>query len=254
MSAQTITGVIKKGQVWPHLLVAGYAAVFRKVLTSRYPTCPPPFPSAALIKALLINGADILGPTASNFVPSNESGHGRLNIANAYCGCARPGFLREKKGLILPTSPVAQEKIDVKARVIPLSRQHFVWLDPLPRRENSRTGFSSGGCVWETKMENVEGKSAALEQEQIMLCSARGCKCTMYMYMYIWSPPPNLYSWRSVTLQKVYMYFKKKCPFTKGGKLEDKKTLLRSSPFCPYICTVLYIPYSILLVLATFLS
>lgn len=85
-------------------LVAGCAAVLREALTSRYPTCPPPFSSAALIKALLVNGGDILGPTGSNFVPSNESGHGRVNIANAIVvvrGEPGTGF-REKK-VIDPT-------------------------------------------------------------------------------------------------------------------------------------------------------
>jgi serine protease AprX len=97
-------------------LVAGCAAVLREALTSRYHTYLPPFPSAALIKALLINGADILEPITSNFLPSNESGHGRVNIANAIAvvhGAPGTGF--REKSHIDGTSQWLNE-IDVEPR------------------------------------------------------------------------------------------------------------------------------------------
>ena len=71
-------------------LVAGCAAVLHEALTSRYQGISP---SAALIKALLINGADILNYTPSNFVPSYNSGFGRVNMANAIAVvCKGPGI------------------------------------------------------------------------------------------------------------------------------------------------------------------
>lgn len=97
------------------LLVAGYATVLRKTLTSRYHSFPPPFPSAALIKALHVNGADILEPTASNFVPSNKSEHGRINIANTIAVVhGEPGTDFHEDKLIGPTSEWLK-KIDVKS-------------------------------------------------------------------------------------------------------------------------------------------
>ncbi|KAH6988212.1 peptidase S8/S53 domain-containing protein [Ilyonectria sp. MPI-CAGE-AT-0026] len=61
-------------------LVAGCAAVLRESLVNRSPP-----PTAALMKALLINGADILGPVNPNSVPQNvnKAGFGRVNMANA---------------------------------------------------------------------------------------------------------------------------------------------------------------------------
>lgn len=70
-------------------LVAGCAATLREALARRSRVSPTSssisFPSAALIKALLINGADILNPPTPDFprfVPSKESGFGRVNMAN----------------------------------------------------------------------------------------------------------------------------------------------------------------------------
>ena len=104
----------KEGTSMTTPLVAGCAAVPREALTSRYHTFPPPFPSAALIKALHVNGAGILEPTASNFVPSNESGHGRVNIANAIAVVhGEPGTDFHEDKLIGPTSEWLK-KIDVK--------------------------------------------------------------------------------------------------------------------------------------------
>ena len=64
-------------------LVAGCAAVLREALVNLYPNSTPRFPTAALIKALLVNGADVLEPINGRFVPSHSSGFGRVNMANA---------------------------------------------------------------------------------------------------------------------------------------------------------------------------
>ena len=64
-------------------LVAGCAAVLRQALMRYHSDKPAPFPTAALVKALLLNGADILEPPKSRFVPIEQSGFGRVNIANA---------------------------------------------------------------------------------------------------------------------------------------------------------------------------
>ena len=63
-------------------LVAGCAAILREVLLTR-----GTYPSAALIKALLINGADILSgqyaDTEMNTCPNPGSGFGRVNLLNS---------------------------------------------------------------------------------------------------------------------------------------------------------------------------
>ncbi|KAM3472835.1 hypothetical protein MY8738_008684 [Beauveria namnaoensis] len=61
-------------------LVAGCAAILREALRKNISS-----PTAALIKALLINGADVLGPLESDSLPKNvnSAGFGRVNIANA---------------------------------------------------------------------------------------------------------------------------------------------------------------------------
>jgi hypothetical protein len=73
----------KSGTSMATPLVAGCAAVLREALIMHNPTFPCPFPTAALIKALLINGADILTPPTDSFTPSNDSGFGRVNIAKS---------------------------------------------------------------------------------------------------------------------------------------------------------------------------
>jgi serine protease AprX len=64
-------------------LVAGCAAILRESLDG--PSCKSrtQSPTAALIKALLINGADILEDITDRFTPNFDSGFGRVNMANS---------------------------------------------------------------------------------------------------------------------------------------------------------------------------
>jgi serine protease AprX len=64
-------------------LVAGCAAILREGLDG--PSCKSrtQSPTAALIKALLINGADILEDITDRFMPNFDSGFGRVNMANS---------------------------------------------------------------------------------------------------------------------------------------------------------------------------
>lgn len=133
----------KEGTSMATPLVAGYAAVLRKVLTSRYPTCPPLFPSTALIKALLINGADILGPTASIFMPSNKSVHGRVNNVNAIAVVhGEPGTGFCEKNVIDPPTSQWLKKNRCQARVYH-SQGKTCMVRP-SRRENQEPSSSQG--------------------------------------------------------------------------------------------------------------
>ncbi|KAL6401791.1 Peptidase S8, subtilisin, Ser-active site protein [Ilyonectria robusta] len=107
-------------------LVAGCAAVLRESLVNRSPP-----PTAALIKALLINGADILGPVNKNPLPENvnKAGFGRVNMANALAvvrGEAGTGFeepsVDDKTLLWEKKITVDQAKATLKVTL--------VWSDP----------------------------------------------------------------------------------------------------------------------------
>lgn len=107
-------------------LVAGCAAVLREALTSRYQGISS---SAALIKALLINGADILNPTTPNFVPSYDSGFGRVNMANTITivHCEPGTGFRERE--LSDGTPLWDEEIEVKPKYTTL-KATLVWSDP----------------------------------------------------------------------------------------------------------------------------
>ena len=106
-------------------LVAGCAAVLRETLTNHHPTITP---TAPLIKALLINGADILKPITSNFVPKKDSGFGRVNMTNTIgivCG-ESGGFL---DGVVDRVTPDWYEKIEFQPKNATL-KATLVWSDP----------------------------------------------------------------------------------------------------------------------------
>ena len=71
-----------KGTSMATPLVAGCAAVLREALIKRRPNSKPRYPTAALIKVLLVNGAEILPVITGRFVPDARSGFGRVNMAN----------------------------------------------------------------------------------------------------------------------------------------------------------------------------
>lgn len=107
-------------------LVAGCAAVLHESLVNRSPP-----PTAALIKALLINGADILGHVNKNPLPENvnKAGFGRVNMANALAvvrGEAGTGFeepsVNDKTLLWEKKITVDQAKATLKVTL--------VWSDP----------------------------------------------------------------------------------------------------------------------------
>ena len=111
-------------------LVAGCAAILREALTKRSPNSPRPFPTAALIKALLINSADILHPTNPNFVPSNLSGYGRVNVANAMAVVhGYPGTLFREHQFINGTNPWLETTARVRYSDTTL-KATLVWSDP----------------------------------------------------------------------------------------------------------------------------
>ncbi|KAK3172951.1 hypothetical protein OEA41_006277 [Lepraria neglecta] len=122
-------------------LVAGCAAVLREALTSSYQGISS---SAALIKALLINGADILNPTTPNFVPSNHSGYGRVNIANTIAvvhGDPGTGFRMDK---VSDDTPRWLETIQVVPGYTTL-KVTLVWSDPPGETLKNRLGLE----VWD---------------------------------------------------------------------------------------------------------
>ena len=118
-------------------LVAGCAVVLREALTSSYQGISS---NAALIKALLINGADILNPTTPNFVPSNHSGFGRVNIANTIAvvhGDPGTGFRMDK---VSDDTPWWLETIQVVPGYTTL-KVTLVWSDPPGQTLNNRLGL-----------------------------------------------------------------------------------------------------------------
>ena len=117
-----------KGTSMATPLVAGCAAILREALASPSRTSPVSSPTAALIKALLINGADILDPTTPAFVPSKYSGFGRVNMANAIkiVHCEPGTGFRERE---LSDGSPWDEGINVEHDHITL-KATLVWSDP----------------------------------------------------------------------------------------------------------------------------
>jgi hypothetical protein len=124
-------------------LVAGCAAVLRETLVKNGFTNP----SAALIKALLINGAVVLtgqyNPTEAGPSPNNNSGWGRVDLAgsviipgpNANGGCGQGGPLsqgqKDTHTVNIPAGgPGAQSADAGGAGADPTFKVTIVWTDP----------------------------------------------------------------------------------------------------------------------------
>ncbi|KAF2993233.1 hypothetical protein E8E13_001731 [Curvularia kusanoi] len=106
-------------------LVAGCAAVLREALRKPQdnadlrPFCRDvdlvasgaAFPSAALIKALIINGAEILArPT-----PNADSGFGRINLTNSIHTARRHGTARFHEGILRDEGPGRRFEVEIPA-------------------------------------------------------------------------------------------------------------------------------------------
>jgi serine protease AprX len=139
-------------------LVAGCAAVLREALENPQGTLHTPNPSAALVKALLINGADILEPITSRFVPSFSSGFGRVNVANAITiveGAQGTGFYERQFPLNSPANPMLwEENINVGASVT--LKVTLVWSDPPFREIRNQLLLIVGGKRSSTVKNNVQ--------------------------------------------------------------------------------------------------
>ncbi|KAH8906713.1 subtilisin-like protein [Coniochaeta sp. PMI_546] len=94
VSADT-TLMFKSGTSVATPMVSGCAAVIREALIKR-PTHPVLAPSGALVKALLINGAVPLNPSA--VVPNNDSGFGRVNVSGSLAHLEIPDPPAQPKG------------------------------------------------------------------------------------------------------------------------------------------------------------
>ena len=111
-------------------LVSGCAAVVREYLQSKQ----VPNPTAALVKAMLINGAEPLSgqytPTEAGAIPNNDQGFGRVNLA------ATVGTIPTTQVLKFWDEDVqldtAEEKVFTLDLVPPLStvKVTLVWTDP----------------------------------------------------------------------------------------------------------------------------
>ena len=104
-------------------LVSGCAAVLRQALLKKWTQDP----SAALIKALLVNGSEILSPP----VPNADSGFGRVNLQESItiaCGKEGTGFLEaslidgDKASFPNKTIRVGAQRTTIKVTL--------VWTDP----------------------------------------------------------------------------------------------------------------------------
>lgn len=114
---------------WPSCAKPSPGSAWWRSAWWRDSVSPPSFLSAALIKALLSNGADIISDRTPNFIPSNDSGFGRVNMANAIAvvhGEPRTGF---HEGKLCNVTKEWLKNIVVESGYTTL-RATLVWTDP----------------------------------------------------------------------------------------------------------------------------
>ena len=119
----------KSGTSMATPLIAGCAALLREALTRPSLTSPTLSPSAALIKALLINGANVINPTTPEYVPSKESGFGRVNIANSITIINSELGTGFREPELSDSAHFWSEEIEVKPKHATL-KATLVWSDP----------------------------------------------------------------------------------------------------------------------------
>ncbi|KAK5048903.1 hypothetical protein LTR84_005323 [Exophiala bonariae] len=110
--------------------VAGCAVALRQALLDNPPNGTPiPTPTAALVKALLVNGAKILKYGAPNFVPSDHSGFGRVDMAATLSVVHKEPETGFREAQVSDSNPLWEEEIDI-ARQNTTLKATLVWTDP----------------------------------------------------------------------------------------------------------------------------
>jgi|SRR5262245_11707382 len=113
-------------------LVAGCVALIREFL-ARLPTNPMANPSAALVKALLINGAvDIPGqylPSDTLAMPNSNEGYGRVDMSETIGAGAAQLVIIQDEGQALDQGDVVSATVTVPAGATTL-KATLVWTDP----------------------------------------------------------------------------------------------------------------------------
>jgi serine protease AprX len=111
-------------------LVAGCAALVRELLIKQHQLSSP---SAALVKAVLINGAEnIKGqyvPTEAGRIPNRSEGFGRVSMAAIFGSAANQGLTLKDEGTELDTGQDEQLSVQVGPHQS-LLKVTLVWTDP----------------------------------------------------------------------------------------------------------------------------
>lgn len=145
-------------------LVAGCVALLREYLIKKRQT---PSPSAALVKALLINGAENMAgqyvPTESPGVPNNAEGFGRVNVAKCigpFAAGAAPNFKDEATKL----DTGGDEKVVVAVPAGKTLKVTLVWTDPSGEGLQNDLDLIVRGANGEERHGNVAASSTAFDR------------------------------------------------------------------------------------------
>jgi hypothetical protein len=126
------------GTSMPTPLVAGCAAVVRQFLTTAGGIATP---SAALVKAMLINGAtpikDQYTPPEVGAIPDISEGFGRVDIP-ATVGLSPPTRCFDLRMRRRNSTPMRRNRSQFRLRELTLSSR-LPWSGPIPREKRCRT-------------------------------------------------------------------------------------------------------------------